>query len=554
MKDKPVTVLVVDDQFSTLSADLQSRCKEFQFSGVETFDVELVLEKLKVALGTTVLLLDVIDAVNRNPNAGIELYKVLGNEPRWQELRNNMQAVQVVVFTSEPEEQHQFLLAQERRADLSGFVAKSDLYDDGRLSAFKDALRRADSQAQRYRQYPSLADPVRSECELLYSPNSRSMQEVWEKILLAGRCWEPVLIQGETGTGKELVAQAIDKVMKDTKWGSKKPPGVGGKMISYNIGSAPQEGNLQYTELFGAVKGAYSGCDEDRIGVFERASDPRPGRTIFLDEIGDAPHIVQVALLRVLQEKKIIPLGGFATEGTEIERPVNFRLIAASHRDLPNRVEKGEFREDLYYRLNTIEIHVPPLRERLDDIPVLVYHFLEKLNKEFEECGIEVKKVIPPEKEKDIFEKLKSYSWPGNVRQLESFIRRSYVMSLGDEFVLSEDIERLIEGHEPSSRALIEDVRKIKDSLRQDPISLTKLKERHGLPVAKEVARLVIDEEFDGRKPREGDKEEDMLCKQLFGEEANATQCRGWMNSNRIRTGRAKKGGGPPKVKRKREK
>lgn len=527
MNKMPISILVVDDQLPDLLSDLQNRCKEFQFSGLESFDAETVLQQLEDLPDTTVLLMDVIDATNRDPKAGIKLYKALGSSPRWQEQREKGKSVQVVIFTSEPEEQHQFELARERRTDLSGFVGKGDLYEEGRIRVFIDALNRAHTEACRFRQFPSLSDSIRSECQLLYSPNSHGMQLVWEKILIAGRCWEPVLIQGETGTGKELVAQAIDKVMKSTKWGTKKPPGVGGKMISYNIGSAPQEGNLQYTELFGAIKGAYSGCDDDRIGVFERASNPKPGRTIFLDEIGDAPHIVQIALLRVLQERKIIPLGGFAQEGTEIERRVSFRLIAASHRDLPDRVEESEFREDLYYRLNTIEIHLPPLRERLDDIPVLVYHFLDELNKEFKEYGTEIKKVIPPEKESDLFERLKSYTWPGNVRQLESFIRRSYVMSLGEELVLSDDIERLIEGCEPLSRAVIEDVRKIKASLINDPQTLRSIKTEHGLPLAVEVAKLVIEEECGGHMPNQEH------AKKWFGMKYDA--CRRWMNSQGIK-------------------
>ena len=485
-----VTVLIVDDQYEdSIKPCLDGMVEGFTFIGHQEFDVDAILNKLNDHPEVTVLLLDIM--VPDIPEAGIILFKELGENKEWIEQNGS---VQVVFFSDEATTQREWKIAKEYRFDVAGYVGKEDMLK--REPSAMRRLTRANEIATRYKKYPSLADPIRKKFELLCSPNTHAMQEVWEKILLAGRCWEPVLIQGETGTGKELVAQAIDKVMKDTKWGSKKPPGVGGKMISYNIGSAPQEGNLQYTELFGALKGAYSGCDDDRIGVFERASDPKPGRTIFLDEIGDAPHIVQVALLRVLQEKKIIPLGGFAAEGSEIERKVTFRLIAASHRGLPDRVEKGEFREDLYYRLNTVEIHVPPLRDRLDDIPVLVYHFLEKINKDFTDYGIGNKKAISSDKEKEIFEKLKSYSWPGNVRQLESFIRRSYVMSLGEEFVLSEDIERLIEGQEPLSRAVIEDVRKIKNSLNNNPRPLPKIKTEGGcgLPMAVEVARLVIEE------------------------------------------------------------
>lgn len=275
------------------------------------------------------------------------------------------------------------------------------------------------------------------------------------------------------------------------------------RLIAYNIGSAPTEGNLQYVELFGATAGAASNITTYRTGIFERAD----GGTVFLDEIGDAAPIIQVALLRVLQEKEITPLGGFAEDGA-IKKSVSFRLIAASHVDLPQKVQEGRFRADLFYRLSTIQIKLPPLRERKDDIPVLVYTFLDALNEEYGR-GI----TISPDKEDALFERLRGYDWPGNVRQLQMAIRSSYVMSLGNEFVLSDDIERMLDGGGPAPPSLAEQVL---DGLRSSPRSLPDIAKQYGLPLATEVARLFV-----RRYGRHPDDEE---SKRLFASNREAVR------------------------------
>lgn len=207
-----------------------------------------------------------------------------------------------------------------------------------------------------------------------------------------------VLIQGENGTGKEMVAKAIhsSSLRRDKRF------------ISQNC-SAFNE-NLLDSELFGHVKGSFTGAIRDKKGLFEVAD----GGTFFMDEIGDMSSALQVKLLRVLQEGMFIPVGG-----TEPKR-VDVRIIAATNRDLRKMVDDGLFREDLYYRINVINIHVPPLRDRREDIPLLVEHFLQKYTR-----GAEAnRKNIST----DALDALMAYNWPGNVRQLENEIQRAIVL------------------------------------------------------------------------------------------------------------------------------
>ncbi|WP_424494331.1 sigma-54-dependent transcriptional regulator [Salinimicrobium sp. GXAS 041] len=207
-----------------------------------------------------------------------------------------------------------------------------------------------------------------------------------------------VLIQGESGTGKELVARAIHY----------KGSFAGNPFITVNCGAIPE--NLLEAELFGHVKGAFTGATETRKGFFQAAA----GGTIFLDEIGTAPSNVQTSLLRVLQDKEVRMIGGSHSERIQL------RVIAATNSDLYQMVEKGSFRKDLYYRLNVVNIHTPPLRERKKDIPPLVKNFIRKY-------GVEFNKPLSGISEKAM-EILTRYSWPGNIRELENVIQRSIIM------------------------------------------------------------------------------------------------------------------------------
>lgn len=208
-----------------------------------------------------------------------------------------------------------------------------------------------------------------------------------------------VLLQGESGTGKELVARAIHY-----KGAFAKNP-----FIAVNCGAIPE--NLLEAELFGFVKGSFTGAAETRDGFFQAAN----GGTIFLDEIGNAPQTVQTRLLRVLQEKEVTMIGSQHSE------KINVRVIAATNSNLHQMVRSGSFREDLYYRLNVVNILVPPLRDRKEDIPAIVNTFLKKYGTEFQKNQISISEPA--------LQLLMRHSWPGNIRELENVIQRSVIMS-----------------------------------------------------------------------------------------------------------------------------
>ncbi len=237
---------------------------------------------------------------------------------------------------------------------------------------------------------------------------SGPMQELYSLLERVCDSGTTVLIQGENGTGKELIARALHY---NSKRKSK-------KFLVVNCGAFNE--NLLESELFGHVKGSFTGAIKDKKGLFEAAD----GGTLFLDEIGDTSPPMQVKLLRVLQEGTFTPVGS-----TEVKRG-NVRVLAATNRNLTEMVKTGEFREDLYYRLNVINIQVPPLRDRKDDIPVLVQHFLEKSAKA---TGRPIKKISA-----SCMEKLMDHDWPGNVRELENEIERLSVLA-GDQESLTPD-------------------------------------------------------------------------------------------------------------------
>ncbi len=228
--------------------------------------------------------------------------------------------------------------------------------------------------------------------------NSTPMKDLYEIINRIKDLKVTVLINGESGTGKELIARAIHYNGKFSN----------SPFIAVNCGAIPE--NLLESELFGFVKGAFTGANETRAGFFQAAN----GGTIFLDEIGNASLNVQTRLLRVLQEKEVTMIG------SNKPQKIDVRIISATNADLKKQCAQGGFREDLYYRLNVVKIDVPPLRNRKEDIPELVEYFLEKFSKEF---GIQKKFV-----NSDTLQVLKNFSWPGNIRELENVIQRSVVL------------------------------------------------------------------------------------------------------------------------------
>ena len=228
--------------------------------------------------------------------------------------------------------------------------------------------------------------------------NNTKMKEVFSLIYKLCKVETTVLIRGENGTGKELVARAIHF----------NSPRKSGNFVAINCGAIPE--NLMESEFFGHEKGAFTGAIERKIGKFQLANNG----TLFLDEIGELKPEMQVKILRALQEKKFTPVG------SNREVKTNARIIAATNRNLEKLMETGEFREDLFYRLNVMPIFLPPLRDRPDDIPVLAVSFLQKFSKEHNKS---INSIDP-----DCLDLMKKYRWPGNIRELENIIERAFIV------------------------------------------------------------------------------------------------------------------------------
>ncbi len=243
--------------------------------------------------------------------------------------------------------------------------------------------------------------------------NSDKMHSIFDMIKRVSLAPTNVLITGESGTGKEVIAKAIhyNGPIKDQPF------------ITVNCGAIPE--NLMESEMFGHKKGSFTGAVGDKQGLFEAAN----GGTLFLDELGELPLNIQVKLLRAIQERIIRPVG--STEDVKIE----VRIIAATNRNLQEMVKESTFRQDLYYRLNVINIHAPTLRDRKDDIPLLAQHFLNKYN---DRLGKDILSISA-----EAIDKLKSYSFPGNVRELENIIERTVALEVGSS-ILPESLPPLV--------------------------------------------------------------------------------------------------------------
>lgn len=246
---------------------------------------------------------------------------------------------------------------------------------------------------------------------------SAGFKEIFETIKRLSPFNTTVMITGESGTGKELLARAIHE----------SSPRRGKPFIAINCGAIPE--NLMESELFGHKKGAFTDASRDKKGLFEEAN----GGTLFLDEVGELPLHLQVKLLRALQEQTIRRVGD------EQSIAIDVRLVSATLRNLESDAREGRFREDLLYRLNVVSIHLPPLRERVEDIALLVEHFLQKHSKRL---GVPIKKASP-----DVMKILLEYEWKGNARELENCMERALVLSEGDEISLDALPEAVIRRH-----------------------------------------------------------------------------------------------------------
>ncbi|MCC6902560.1 MAG: sigma-54-dependent Fis family transcriptional regulator [Polyangiaceae bacterium] len=298
-------------------------------------------------------------------------------------------------------------------------------------------LRKAEERELLRRENRALREEIRKEHRfediLAKSPN---MQAIFRTIAKIAEYKTTVLVTGESGSGKELVARAIHR----------RSSRRGGPFVPINCGAIPE--NLLESELFGHKKGAFTDAISDRRGLFEEAD----GGTLFLDEIGELPLALQVKLLRVLEDEKIRRLG----EARDIQ--VDVRIITATHRDLTAETKAGRFREDLYYRLNVLPIHVPPLRDRREDIPLLIEHFITRNNARL---GTNIRGM-----DSECRRLLYEYSWPGNVRELENTIERAMVLAEGDQLVAADLAERIREARDPVQMQLASGELSVKKTMR----------------------------------------------------------------------------------------
>jgi len=245
---------------------------------------------------------------------------------------------------------------------------------------------------------------------------SRQMKDVFDRIQRAAPVDSTVLILGESGTGKELVAQALHH----------NSPRKNSPFVDVNCAAVPA--TLVESELFGHVRGAFTGATDRRIGRFEQAD----GGTLFIDEIGDFELALQAKLLRVLETLTVTPVGGHE------DHKVDVRVLAATSRDLRKMVEEGKFREDLFYRLNVVTIELPPLRDRPDDISILVEHFLKEIT--------EQKHTPSRHVSREVMERLQTYRWPGNVRELRNTLESMLVLAQGDIITERDMPDRILAG------------------------------------------------------------------------------------------------------------
>ncbi len=373
--DRRQTILVVDDTPSTLEVLQRNLTAE----GYTTYAAPNAVDALRLLEGTCVDL--VITDLKMPKLSGIDLIR---------HIRGNYKNIAVMMITGYATVES---AVEAVKSGAEEYVPKP--FTDGELLA---AVRRALDRLEQRR--AAVVRPVpRPERRYGLIGESQAMQKVFAAIRKASSTSATVLITGESGSGKELVARAIH-------YSSAR---ASAPFVPVNCGGIPE--SLLESELFGYVKGAFTGAQESRAGFFQTAD----GGTIFLDEIAETSIAMQVKLLRVLQDKEVRMVGDSRA------RRVDVRIIAATNKNLPTLIQGRTFREELYYRINVVAIEVPPLRVRAGDIPLLVRHFAEKF-------ASEVGKTVPLFSEQAM-DALQNYAWPGNARELENVIQRIVVMN-----------------------------------------------------------------------------------------------------------------------------
>lgn len=403
-------ILAVDDNKDALFA-LEDLLKSQGYQVESASDGNQTLQKIRKFRPDLVLL----DIQMPEPD-GYQVTKLIKNDPSLQDT--------IIVLLTAKDELDDVIFGLEQGADD---YIKKPFQSAELLARVKAALRLKRTYKQLRQKDSEISELRRREGERSRFADivgkSRAMQEVFSLIERVADSDVPVLISGESGTGKELVARALhyQSSRKD-------------KMFVVQNCSAFND-NLLESELFGHVRGAFSGAVRDKQGLFELAD----GGTFFLDELGEMSPALQVKLLRVVQDGSFLPVGS-----TRIKQ-VDVRIVAATHRNLLEMVEKGSFREDLYYRLNVVNIKLPPLRERSSDIPLLIEHFLE---------NIALRKKGP---KKSVTQKamasLCSYSWPGNIRELQNELERLNLLSGKESELDFETISEHIRNTESGSVA-----------------------------------------------------------------------------------------------------
>ncbi len=396
-------LLIVDDEGSIL--DFLSLL--FQQEGYEV-DTARTVEEARHALGNSTYDLVLCDVMMPDGN-GIDLLR---------EIKSGEADPAVIMMTAYTSTK---AAIEAMKLGAADYISKPFDVEELKIVAQK-ALERAE-----------LADEniyLRRELASKYTFNniigkSARMQAIFSLIERVARTSSTVLVHGESGTGKELIARAIHFAS----------PRAARRFLSINCGALPE--NLLESELFGHERGAFTGAVRDKKGLFQEADRG----TLFLDEIGEMTPTMQVKLLRALQEKVVRKVGGNEEEAVDV------RIIAATNQDLEARIASGDFREDLFYRINVLPIHLPPLRQRREDIPLLVDFFLQKYCKQME--------MAPKPISVEAMQMLESYDWPGNVRELENLIERALALSHA-ETITTRDLPVHLLTHRKMSSDLIE--------------------------------------------------------------------------------------------------